>query len=755
MSSKGNNKSITIIKGQEYKVCKINIDDENNFLYNSYLQALDCLEEIQEFREYTKNVRSNNQIHNKYHLNYENLNNIIAFCGERGQGKTSAMISFADILSNNKNNKFYVMKTIDPTSLEKNDNILMMILSCIFSEFENKWKSSDLLLRNIDNNNILELFQKAYHHISGIKFSSNKIQYSDFDEAMENLSKYGDSINLKLSFENLISEFMNYCGDKNGYFIIPIDDTDLNIERAFEIVEDIRKYLMIPNVVILMATKFEQLKIAVEQHFRQNFKATSNIQMLSDVEISKMASKYLDKLIPETRRINLPKVGIVDVSGNLPNIIYKENYDKYSSNILSNYGDNLQDQIINFIEVKTAIRFDTNNSNGRLHWIIPKTIRELVNLLALLSKMEDVKEDGVYGNYKIITDNDNNTIKIISIKNMYKNLNEFYTYFRTSWIVDNLDVNGIISIEKIIESNIHSTHMQTLLELKNMIEHLDDVIKETTIDKNTTLNQKIKQIFKDQSIFNKYNYSLGDVLDALMLIENLVPLDSVLKFIFAIKTIYTIKMILIVVNDIICKNDILINSEYKFSKDDAIIQFIGIDFLGKYNTSNLFPIVSTTSINRGRFEISINKFNDIIKAKNINLQFGSVEELFANTYLKKIGFCGYKNSNYNYFQDKSDNNRDFTTLYCNVSYFFLYVFMNINQFKIDDIFNLLNIEKILNIVLEQMQIKDKKKGKATLKNMYSSFFQLFKDFSFCESVIKELKDDEKYIAALDIVITSE
>ena len=36
---------------------------------------------------------------------------------------------------------------------------------------------------------------------------------------------------------------MKKNGNAEGYFVISIDDTDLNIERAFEIVEDIRKYL--------------------------------------------------------------------------------------------------------------------------------------------------------------------------------------------------------------------------------------------------------------------------------------------------------------------------------------------------------------------------------------------------------------------------------------------------------------------------------------------------------------------------------
>lgn len=757
MSNINNNiKSITVIKGQEYKVCKINMKDENNFLYNSYLQANNCLKEITEFRNFISEFRKSNSKGTNYnYLNYEHLNNIIAFCGERGQGKTSAMLSYADILSESKNNQYCIMKTIDPTSLEKNDNILMMILSAIFNEFKKKWGNLESLHNNINIDKILELFQKAHHHISAIKCVSNKELNNDFDETMENLSKYGDSMDLKSSFEELITEFMHNYGNKDGYFVIPIDDTDLNIERAFEIVEDIRKYLVIPNVIILMATKFEQLKIAVEQHFRQSYKTMLKANRVSDIEISQMASKYLDKLIPETRRINVPKIDVVDANGNLPTIIYKESSDENADDILSYYGDNLQDQIINYIEAKTAICFDTDNLNSRVHWIIPQTMRELVNLLAFLSKMNTVGENK-NGQFYFKLEFDQNGTNRPVIKNLYDNLNGFYIYFRTSWVANNLCDDEITSIENIINTDIQATHMQTLLELKKRVSKLDDAVKNAYPDKITnvsnfkkyaTLTERIDEIIKNISISNKYSYSLGNIFDALMAIEMCAGLDSVLKFTFAVKTIYTLKMMLIAAADVLHED--IKSDDLKSWNNSTIIQFIGIDFIGEYNANSLFPSIGSSQVRRGRFNVPISVFNDEFKKVSRNNFDNAAIQTVEDSYLKQLVFLGYNDSDYDYLQDKSGNNRDFSNLYCNVSYYFIYTIRNTTVYKSNIVFKMLNVENIFNIVSEQMRVKDKLKKEAVLKNMYIGFFKSFGDFHFREDIIKDLSDDNEYIVALN------
>lgn len=57
----------------------------------------------------------------------------------------------------------------------------------------------------------------------------------------------------------LVDSFMEYIGEKNAILLVPVDDIDLHSKAATDMVEQIRKYLVLPNVVVLMAVKMSQL----------------------------------------------------------------------------------------------------------------------------------------------------------------------------------------------------------------------------------------------------------------------------------------------------------------------------------------------------------------------------------------------------------------------------------------------------------------------------------------------------------------
>lgn len=737
------NKEITIKKGQEYKVCIVKMDHEENFFHDAYLKAKNCVEEIIAMNAEEKSKADSNA---KISQKANSIHNIIAFCGERGQGKTSAMLSFSGILSQDPSqgkNKYYIMDVIDPTNLEKNDNILMLILSCIFRDFKKEWKDKNDNGTN-QRNTILGYFQKAYHHISIIKSSEsiNARDTFDFDDVMNTLDKYGDSTELCDVFKDLIREFLKFSGyPEDSYFVVQIDDTDLNIDRAYEIIEDIRKYLSIPNVIILMATKFEQLSKIIEQSYMKNFKVMHDFDEdeIKKTEIASMASKYLEKLIPETRRIYLPDFSMGDLSSELPHIIYE---DEKGDPILGS--GNIQKQLIELIDRKIGISFDIDNLNGTLHPIIPGTMRELVNFLAFFSNMEDVKEGkGKDHKFKIF-DCDNN---IELIKTLYKNLNAFYNYFKTNWIENHLDSDDIDRIKRIIRANIKTTHMQTLLEIQSKVNSLDKFIQnikindaEKNIESDSLIN-RITNIINEQSESNSYSYSLGNIMDALYVLDSSVKSYDVMNFTFAVKTIYTIKMMLLVINALLAQK------RESNMKDTSILYFVGTDYIGQYCVSKFFPSAVGTRICRGRFSIRIKIFEDQLKANNA--QYTNIDDVLENTYLKYFAVCGYGDSDFDYAPKISQNNMPFSTLFCNVSYYFIYHIREMNKMGSNAIFDFLNFEKIFNIVSNQIKDKDPIKGKATLINMYKGFFDRFKDYGFKIDITKEIDNDRIYMDVLD------
>ena len=85
---------LNVVPGKEYQVKIVDVKKEEaiteDFFYGVYCQA---------YREAQKIIIESD---NKEKELQETANNIIAFCGERGQGKSSAMLSFSKLLKNSK-----------------------------------------------------------------------------------------------------------------------------------------------------------------------------------------------------------------------------------------------------------------------------------------------------------------------------------------------------------------------------------------------------------------------------------------------------------------------------------------------------------------------------------------------------------------------------------------------------------------------------------------------------------------------------
>ena len=86
---------LVIVKGQEFKISVQDTIKEDDIFIEQYKQAADMLNAIlSENQDSDKN--KNNTIHLWQQTEYEN--NIIAFCGDRGDGKSSAMLTFINAL---------------------------------------------------------------------------------------------------------------------------------------------------------------------------------------------------------------------------------------------------------------------------------------------------------------------------------------------------------------------------------------------------------------------------------------------------------------------------------------------------------------------------------------------------------------------------------------------------------------------------------------------------------------------------------
>jgi hypothetical protein len=393
---------LTIDLNEEYKIKIENPKDfEISLFRDVYERAAKATADI---IEQTSKLDDTKDTFQKERQEY---NNIIAFTGDRGTGKTSAMVSFAQYLLNNgyirketdikgtdiiNSCDFISIPTIDPSLFEKDENIMEVMLAQMFSQFEDKIKQNESNVEPDKKRKLLEIFEKVYENLQTIKRGTHIYD----GEAIETLSKLACSTKLRENFKKLVLEYISFFNNSsndnskktNCFLIIPIDDFDLNVKGAVEMSEQIRKYFMIPNVIILMSVNMSQLKDAKELSIRKEFK---DVLETMEENPSKMAVQYLLKLIPDNRRLYMPNI---DVNINNIKITIK---DKKATIVKE---QQLNNCILGGIYQKTGLIFLSDNYKS--HILISYNLRKLKELIVLIyGKMSNTNENYKYINYNL------------------------------------------------------------------------------------------------------------------------------------------------------------------------------------------------------------------------------------------------------------------------------------------------------------------------------------------------------------------
>jgi len=537
-------KQIKVEQGNEFRIYGRRIIEDDIFL-NAYKQAAAILEDIVIASDSEKENTSSSQGADMSPPDF--LNNIIAFTGERGQGKSSAMTAFTNTLtdgipssaiikfdSRTEAHMFIKLDKIDPTTFDNINNILEVIVARLFNSFEKLYKKNKSKI-NIDaKNTIMQLFEKAYESIC-LGRNANLLSNieMDYETNIQKLAYVSNGTSLQNTICELIKEYLKLYQKVNGidkapFLVVPIDDLDINIDYAYQMAEQIRKYLIIPNVVIIMAVNIEQLKLCARNQFHKNLssmKADRNEAEL-DARATSMAAKYIDKLIPDGRKIALPIISTFEESGrDAISLIYNN---RQGGNLLIKYaGKGLQDTLLGFIFDQTQIVFVPRRKSFGVHLIIPSTLRELVNLLSVLGKMTNLPEKKE-GSYKDI---------------LLQNLHVFENFFINTWCANNLDYGNMEIIQKIYRESPLNMHRYVSSRLMDIMEKTSAY----TTDKTSpllpskyalrTLKDKISDKKADPLLNN-----LGDVMLLLDILSYRYVSHQIQSLVFTIKVIYTITL---------------------------------------------------------------------------------------------------------------------------------------------------------------------------------------------------------------------
>lgn len=596
-------KELVIRRGEEFKLFVKDNIDESDIFYEQYEAAARMLDDILD--------KQNGQSVSWGNMEYEN--NVIAFCGERGEGKSSAMISFvkAAYEYHNYNTKSPIFKDcenvkqayfiepilIDPSMLDGVHNVLDIILATLFKKFKDKYEKDNQFLYRNDREKLLDQFQKVYKRISVINDQKKMLDDEyDYEGNISKLMKLGQSTELRNELEKLIELYIETMWKEQGegrekgnkILLIAIDDLDLCSSHVYKMTEQIRKYLMIPGVVVLMAIRVEQLELCVREKNIGNYENIVKYDKLESgilEEINNMSERYVAKLIPKARRNYLPNIRTIEHL----EIIY---WDRGQKNIL---GGNLKDDsagsiILNLIYQKTGMMF-LQERTGK-NYFLPDNLRDMVNVITLLADMEEPGGDsGIY----------------------YRNIEKFFAYFEKQWLFSNFSLEDSREIQKLVhkQSQFHEDVAFLLYQRYNLTKKKGD----------------------------SYAVSfLPDTPDSYFVVMNWLESyrtnvfgEDERKYASMFRILYTIRL-----------NELL-----RTEKKDEWIKFIG-GYIWAGNFQNVLPNVQDTVVDRSRFMLSTFQVyytiaQDLYEGKNFIIpKFDENKQYYIRVIAKDDEYRKYK-----------------------------------------------------------------------------------------------------------------
>ena len=485
--------TIKFYQGQENGVVNESVLQKESIFIKQYKHAANLL---------TEYVGSMNKLNDDGVGLEVQTPNIIAFCGDRGEGKTSCMYSILNSIKqhelfklvDDKDEKakkllqetdFYCLPIVDPAFFDHNHNILELVIGQMYQIYIK------------ENNNHDGKGQQGSQELEK-KFQNTKTCLKHLDSAkhemydvLEELDALAEGINLRKVISELFDEFCKYMGRK--FLIISIDDLDLNMNEAYIMAEQLRKYMNNNRCIIFISVKVDQLREVVENTIGAELGDGSRI------DTREMAAKYVEKLLPQGIRINMPKV--YDLCDS-PLDIYQ------GDTLLGNY-PTVRDCVVRLIFTKT--RFLFYNKKNYTSPIVPNNLRSLRHLIGMLMDMPD----------------------FINNQTSLDNKKIFLDYFYYTW-TKTLNVNYqrlallLVHNENLIQTN------------KLIIDFLQPLIKSSPDAKNSDVSNLIRYITNPLNY--GFNQSTGDVFLLLNILERNSSDEDVQNLIFFIKSFYSIRL---------------------------------------------------------------------------------------------------------------------------------------------------------------------------------------------------------------------
>ena len=468
---------------------------------NQYRQILTMLNRYVTYRK------------NATERNIDAANNVFTFVGERGSGKTSCMSSVSRLLTGNRlkdftaypqlgTTKFETIDIIDPSYFDERHNIVATVIAKLFKSFRQKEDADSHEQCNFDvHRDLVAAFARVQKNIMCLL--GDHAEEDGWDDDIENLSDMSMAVDLREDISRLVDLYMKFVKKEDGILLLSIDDIDLNIDEADTMTEQIRKYLVSPNIVILLAAKLDQLATIMNLHYSEKYRYLIDKQRIGFDTVEEMTGQYLVKFAPEDQRVYMPSTDFYMESG-----IEIEN---------DNVGGTCVKQAIPEL-IFSRTRYLFYNSKHEASCIVPRYLRKMCQLAAMIWSMDKYHDGDGMENKRI-----------------------FRNYLFQTWMQDNLTNEDRKLAKRILEGWKNEQLNRVTLDVlkETYAEWFEKQMQTGNLD-NNEMAEELKQIYDVRN--REYNLSVGDVMSLIYNLQIAYETHADRCFFFIIESVYSIAL---------------------------------------------------------------------------------------------------------------------------------------------------------------------------------------------------------------------
>lgn len=232
----------------------------------------------------------------------------ISILGDRGSGKTSFLISLLEKCKE-EFQEIEILRIIDPTLVEYQKPMILCIISMINQLVEIMLEKKECSLVGDAFNDRMR-WTKALKRVSigmpavdviGKTYYEDPLWQDEEYVLHTGLSKVNEANKFEENLRAMIREALNILGKKA--FIISFDDIDVDINKGWNVLETLRRYLSDIHVISIVSGNFKLYEMLIKKNLCQQLSIKDKRE--KSIMENELGGQYMLKLLPPANRINL------------------------------------------------------------------------------------------------------------------------------------------------------------------------------------------------------------------------------------------------------------------------------------------------------------------------------------------------------------------------------------------------------------------------------------------------------------------